>query len=267
MSERSPGGRAAGPARARRAYAWLAAAFFVHCTLIVYVGLSAGGGSVRPLAAAVAAVVLTAAPLALLVWRERRDPSTSRPARWTSRAIGIVPVHAVGVGIATAGSTGWSAVCLVALVVSAVELLPVVLAGRCLRRPLSADLGELDVEIQVKIRPTGHWMPSWLSQHDVRLTEELLIVTVRPGPRWGYARSIALAEIRAVDVRPAKAQDCSWFSSPEDSIALPTPPGDIVVVSHRHGVQLLPVELPARFAEVVRARVARRAAVALDGPT
>jgi hypothetical protein len=254
----------------RRASAWLGAAFFVHCTLIVYVGLSVVGGSVRPLAAAVAVAVLAAGPLVLLVWRERRDPTAARPARWMRRGIGVVPAHAVGVGIASAdrvvpaGSAGWSAVVMVAIAVSVVELLPVLVAGRCLHRPLSADLGELDVEIQIKIRPVEPWMPWWFSHHDVRLTDELLIVTVRPGPRWAYAKHIALAEIRAVDVRRIGERDASWFSSPEDGIALTPPPGDVVVVRHQCGVQLLPVGLPAEFADVLRTRIAKRAPTALD---
>jgi hypothetical protein len=154
----------------RRARAWLATAFFVHCTLIGYVGLSVGGGSVR----SPAAVVLAVAPLAMLVWWERREPTPARPARWMRRAVGIVPAHAVGVGLASAdrlgpaGSTAWGAAALVAVVVTVVELLLVRAAGRCALRPLSADLGELDVEIQVKIRPAAPWMPSWLSHHDVR---------------------------------------------------------------------------------------------------
>jgi hypothetical protein len=272
MPERSARERTAGPARVRWAGAWLGAAFFVHCSLIVYVGLSVVGGSVRPFAVAVAAVVLTAGPLALLLWRERRDPSAARPARWTRRGIGFVPLHAVGVGIASAdrltpaGSTGWSAVVLLALVVSVVELLPVLAAGRCLRRPLSVDLGEIDVEVDVKIRPAAPWMPSWLSHHDVRLTDELLIVTVRPGPRWAYAKFIALAEIHAVDVRRAEEWDAPWFSSPEDGLSLVAPPGDIVVIRHRHGVQLLPVEFPAEFADIVRVRIAKRAPAARDRP-
>jgi hypothetical protein len=249
----------------RRARAWLATAFFVHCTLIGYVGLSVGGGSVRPPAAAVAAVVLAVAPPAMLVWWERREPTPARPARWMRRAVGIVPAHAVGVGLASAdrlgpaGSTAWGAVALVAVVVTVVELLLVRAAGRCALRPLSADLGELDVEIQVKIRPAAPWMPSWLSHHDVRVTDELLIVTVRPGPRWGYAMCIPLADIRAVDVRPSDGRDVPWFTSPENGVALSAPPGDVVVIHHRNGVRLLPVEQPAGFAEVLDARIAKGA--------
>jgi hypothetical protein len=209
--------------------------------------------------------MLTAAPLVLVVWRERRDPIAARPARWMRRGVGFVPAHAVGVGIASAdrldpaGVAGWSAVAMVAIAVSVVELLPVLVASRCLRRPLSADLGELDIEIEVKIRPAETRMPSWLSHHDVRLTDELLIVTARPGPRWAYTKCIALAEIRAVDVRRTDERDVSWFSVSEDGIHLAPPPGDVVEIHHRHGAQLLPVDPSAGFADVVRSRLAKRA--------
>jgi hypothetical protein len=253
--------------RLRRARAWLGVAFFVHCTLIVYVGCSVAGGSVGPPAAAVAASVLTAVPMAVLLWRERRSSTAGQPWRWPRSGLAVVPVHAVGVGIAAgdllapAGMTMWTAVPSIAAVVSVVELLPVVLAGRALRRPLSADLGELDVEIRVEIRSGARrW---WLAQDDVRLTDEQLIITVRPGPRWGYVRTVDLADVRAVEVRPAREEDRPWFSTDDGHVVSP-PHGDVVVVGHRRGVQILPVFEPVGFGEVLRARVERSVRVGDD---
>lgn len=241
---------------------WLGVAFFVHCTLIVYVGCSVAGGSIGPPAAAVAAAVLTAAPMAVLLWRERRSSTAGQPWRWPASGVSAVPVHAVGVGIAAgdllgrAGMSMWSAVPSIAAVVSVVELMPVVLAARALRRPLSADLGEIDVEIQVEIRSGARRSKRWLARDDVRLTEEQLIITVRPGPRLGYMRTIDLTDVSAVEVRPAREGDGSWFSA-DDGHADSPPPGDVVVVDHRRGVQILPVFEPIGFAEILRVRVER----------
>jgi hypothetical protein len=70
---------------------------------------------------------------------------------------------------------------------------------------------------------------------------------------------IPLADIRAVDVRPSDGRDVPWFTSPENGVALSAPPGDVVVIHHRSGVRLLPVEQPAGFAEVLDARIAEGA--------
>jgi hypothetical protein len=264
MPELPTRARAAGPARLRRAHAWLRAAFVLHCTLIVYVGCAAGGGSISPIALAVVATALTVAPLVILLWRERRSSTAARPSHWVTRGLATVPVHAGGVGIASVGvftptgMTTWSAFLLTTAAVSVVELVPVVLANRALRRPLSADLGEIDIEIFVKIRSSVPWLPSWLSHDDVRLTDEALIITVRPGPTWGYARCIGLDEIREVEIRRTVDQDGAWFSVADGPVLWP-PAGDVVVIHHRLGVQILPVDEPAGFAEVLEARVARAA--------
>lgn len=269
MPDRPAGGRPRGFARLRRAHAWLGVAFFVHCTLIVYVGCAVAGGSIGPLAAAVAASVLTAAPLAVLLWRERGSSTAGQPWRWPGSGMATVPVHAVGVGIAAgdllapAGMTMWNAVPSIAAVVSAVELVPVVRAARALRRPLSADLAEIDVEIQVKIRSGVRRSRWWLAQADVRLTDEQLIITVRPGPRWGYMRTIDLTDVSAVEVRPPREGDGSWFST-DDGHAHSPPPGDVVVIDHRRGVQILPVFEPIGFAEILRVRVERAVHMGAD---
>lgn len=244
-------------------------AFFVHCTLIVYVACSVVGGSVGAPVAAVAASVLTALPLVVLWWRERRSSTAGQPWRWPRSAVAVVPVHAVGVGIAAgdllapAGMTMWSAVPSIAAVVSVVELAPVVLAARALRRPLSADLAGVDVELQVKIRSGARRPRPWLAQDDVLLTDERLIITIRPGPRWGYVRTIDLTDVRAVRVRPAREEDGPWFST-DDGHAPSLPPGDVVVIDHRRGVQILPVFEPTGFAEVLQARAERSVRVGAD---
>jgi hypothetical protein len=258
------GERSVGSARLRRARTWLGAAFFVHCSLIVYVGCSAAGGSIRPIAAAVAAPVLAVTPLVLLVRRERRSSAAGRPSWWVMRGLATVPVHAVGVAIALAGTAAWTTITMIAAAVWVVELVPVVLAARALRRPLSADLGELDIEIDVKVRSSESWRPSSLAQDDVRLTDERLIITVRPGPTWGYAMSIALAAIRDVEVRQADERDGPWFTAAGGPVLMP-PPGDVVAIHHGDGLQILPVFDPTGFAEVLRARV-ERTARGLDRP-
>jgi hypothetical protein len=205
--------------------------------------------------------VLAVAPLVLLLWRERRSSAAGRPSLWVTRALATVPVHAVGVGIALAGlrapaGATWTAITMIAAGVWAAELVPIVLAARALRRPLSADLGELDIEIDVKVRSSESWRPSWLAQDDVRLTDERLIITVRPGPTWGYATSIALAAIRDVEVRRAEERDGPWFTAAGGPVLMP-PPGDVVAIHHGDGLQILPVFDPAGFADALRARVER----------
>jgi hypothetical protein len=253
-----------GSGRLRRAHSSLRVAFFVHCTLIVYVAFSVSSGSIRPVADAVAATALAVTPLAVLLWRERRSPAVGRPSRWVTRGLATVPGHAVGVGVgmavagvlAPAGMTMWTAVTVIAAAVSVGELLPAALASRALRRPLSADLGELDIEVQVEIRSTMNGLPSWLAQDDVRLTDSSLIMTVRPGPARAYAKSIVLAEIRDVEIRRTDERDGPWFPVVDDYLLWP-PPGDVVVIHHGEGVQILPVYEPAGFAAVLEARVAR----------
>ena len=259
MPELPAGGRQPGAARVRRAHGWLRVAFFVHCTLIVYVWCLVSGGAVRPIGAAVAGATLAVTPLVLLLWRERRASTARRPSHWVGRGSVTVPAHAVGVAVATSdlfmsGTARSVAIMVIAMTVSAIELVPVVLASRILRRPLSADLGEIDMEIRLKVRSAVQWLPSWLAQDDVRLGGETLAITVRPGPTWAYAKYIGLAEIRDVDVRRSKEQDGPWFPAVEGHTFC-TPPGDVVVIRHGEGAQVLPVVDAAGFAEVLRARV------------
>jgi hypothetical protein len=260
MAESPARDRQVSARRVWRARRWLGLAFFLHCGLIVHVASAVGTGSVRPLVPAVTASVFVAVPLAVLYVWERRSPSARRPSCWAGRGSFVAVLHGVGVGIAfagplrTAGFSTWGAVSSVAASVVVVELVPVLLAARGLRRPLSRDLGEADVEIRVKIRPPERWMPSWMSQHDVRLTDEHLIVMVRPGPTWGYAKYVPLSDVRGVEVRRTDERDASWFSA-EDGFVLPPAPGDAVVVHHRTGVQLLPVRDAAGFAEVLAGRI------------
>ncbi len=246
--------------RLRRAHAWLCTTLFLRCTTFVFVVFAVAGGSIRPTGAAVAAAVLAVMSLAVLLWLERREPVAKRPARWLRRGSAVIPPHAVAFGVAAAALYGggeplawWQAVQF-ACAGLVVELMSVALASRALRWPLSAELGEMDVEVQVKVRSSAEWLPVWLSHDDVTLTEDALITTLRPGGKWAFMERIRLADIVDVDTRQTTAEDGPWFVVDEGQMFWP-PAGQAVVITHRLGTRLLPVHDAERFALVLRARM------------
>jgi hypothetical protein len=246
--------------RLRRAHVWLCTALFVHCTTFVFVVVAVAGGSIRPTGAAVAAAVLAAVSLTVLPWLERLDPVAKRPARWLRRGSAVVTPHAVAFGIAASALYGggaplawWQAVQF-ACAGLVIELMAVALASRALRWPLSAELGEMDVEVQVKLRSSAEWLPVWLSHDDVTLTGEALITTLRPGGKWAFMERIGLADIVDVDTRQTTAEDGPWFITDDGQRFWP-PAGQAIVITHRLGTRQLPVHDAERFAVVLRARV------------
>jgi hypothetical protein len=247
--------------RLRRARGWLGMAFLVHGTTFVFVLFAAAaGGSIRPTAAALAAGALAVLSLVLLLWWERRLPTARRPALWVRRGTMVVLLNAVAFGIA-AGAVldrtsppSWEKVVLFACAPLVIEYLAIRLASGALRRPLSSDLGEMNIEVLAKIRSSAEWRPSWLANDDVRLADDSIVITVRPDSKWAFVARIEFADVVDVDIRRTTAQDGPWFVADGGRMFWP-PSGDVVAIKHRQGSQLLPVYEPAGFAEVLRARI------------
>lgn len=243
--------------RTRRARIWLTAAQVVHGSTFVFVVLVLVAGSVPTGAAVVAGVLVAVAPVLLARW-ERRAPSRGRPAIWPRRGLAIVLPHAAAFGIAAGArseptSLPWSQVLLFAAALMVVEGGAICLASRALRFPLTPEIGEMDVEVLVRIRPVATWLPAWLSNDDVRMTGDALVVTVRPSPTCAYATRIALADVTDVAVRPTGDREEPWLVV--DGHRLWPPAGEAVVIIRRSGATMLPVHRPGAFAEVVRARI------------
>ncbi|GAA5129356.1 hypothetical protein [Pseudonocardia adelaidensis] len=245
-------------ARLRRARGFLAAAWFVHGTTLVIAALAVVTGVVRPLPLALAVVVFAAVPLGALIRWERTEPSARRPAGWVRRAVGVALPHQVGFGLAAA--TLWErqvpvglAWLVFAAVPMSVELTAVALASRAMRRPLTADLGRMEVEVLAKIRSSDSRIPAMFSNDDVVITDKALVITVRPDLTWKFVETIDLADIAEIDVRPATAGE-RWLVT-EDGRVYATPPGNVVRVVHRSGVRSIPVEDPSGFASVLGARI------------
>jgi hypothetical protein len=246
-------------ARLRRARLWLDSAIGVHVLTLVAINLLVGAGYVQPAMTAAAATVLATGPLLVLLWYEGRHPSDSRPACWPARALVAALPQSAASGLVGGGLLGetvgapWQQGVLLACVTLLVQVGPAVLAGRMLRRPLTPELGETSIEVLVKIR-SSRGVPGWLEHGDVRLTDQAIITTVRPNMSWKAVICIRLADVAAVDARPGTSEDSPWITLGE-GLAYDVPPGDVVVIRHRHGTRVLPVHDAAAFADVVRLRV------------
>jgi hypothetical protein len=244
--------------RLRHARLWLSVTQFVHGSTFVFVLLAVAGGSIRSTGAAVLAAALAIGPLVMLLRWERRTPSSHRPAHWPRRGSAVVVPHAAAFGIAAGeltgtGSPSWLRVVLFACGLLVVELVAIALASRALRHPLSAELGEMDVEVLAKIRPAAGDRPSWLANDEVLVTGDALITTVRPDSKWAFAERIGLGDVVDVEIRRTTGEDGPWFEA--EGQAFWPPSGDAVVVTHGSGTRLLPVYDPHGFADVLRARV------------
>ncbi|GAA0925132.1 hypothetical protein GCM10009559_09780 [Pseudonocardia zijingensis] len=242
--------------RLRRTRLWLTWAQVVHGGSFVFVVLALVDGAVPPVGA-MAAGALLVAPLVAFALQERRAPSRRRPAIWPRRGLLVVLPHAAVFGIVVAvrsepASPPWGQALLFAGLLLVVEFGAIWRASRVLRFPLTPELGEMDVEILVEIRSDAAWQPAWLSQHDVRMTDDALIITVRPTPKFGYAARIDLADVTGVLVRPAADREGPWFVV--DGYTFWPPAGDVVVIRHGSGSTVLPVHEPEAFAAVVRSR-------------
>jgi hypothetical protein len=240
-----------------RARIFLGIAWFVHGATLVFATLAVVTGGARPLAMALTASVLVVSPLIALAHWERTAPSSGRPSRWLRRSVGVAVPHQLGFGVTVTALSEWAAPALWQCLVFAaaplvVEVTAVALAARALQRPLSAELGTMPVEVLVRIRNADARLPVFLSNDDVVLTSTALVTTVRPNSKWGFVETVALDDITEVEVRRAATPE-TWFVI-EGERGYPAPPGDLVRVVHRRGVRLLPVEDPAGFAAVLRAR-------------
>jgi hypothetical protein len=111
----------------------------------------------------------------------------------------------------------------------------------------------MEVDVLAKVRSSPPRVPTFLANDEVVLTGTALVLTVRPNPRWRFVESVPLVDIVGVAVRPGAAGE-PWFVT-EDEQVYAVPPGDVVRVVHGSGARSLPVEDPAGFAEVLRARI------------
>jgi hypothetical protein len=256
---KDPGRRAS--ARLRRARLWLDSAIGLHVLTLVAINFLVGSGYVQPAANAAVAIVLATAPLLVLLWYEGRERSDSRPACWPARALVTSLPQSAASGLVGGGLLGetvvapWQQGVLLACATLLVQVGPAVLASRILRRPLTPELGETSVEVLVKIR-SNRGVPGWLEHDDVRLTDEAIITTVRPNMSWKAVICIRLSDVAAVDARPGTSEDNPWITLGE-GLGYDVPPGDVVVIHHRHGARVLPVHDAAAFADVIRLRAGK----------
>jgi hypothetical protein len=220
--------------------------------------LAVVAGEVRPLVLALAVAVLVVGPLVALVGWERTASSSTRPAVWVRRAVGVAVPHQFGFALAatahwelwTPSALQWGVFAATPL---AAELVAVALASRALRKPFTYELGGMEVDVLAKIRSSNQRVPAFLSNDEAVLTGTDLVITVRPNQKWKFIEAIALQDIVDVDVCPGTTGEPWTFT--EDDRAHPTPPGDVVRVVHRSGVRSIPVEDPTGFANVLRARI------------
>jgi hypothetical protein len=244
--------------RLRCSRVWLTAAQLVHGSTFVFVVLAVIDGLMPTTGAAIAAA-LAVGSLVVLGWWERRAPSSGRPAMWPRRGLGVVLPHAAAFGIAAEARTEmtavppWSQVLLFACALLVFEGGAVCQASWVLRFPLTPELGEMDVEVLVKIRSVIGWMPAWLSHDDVRLTGDSLVISVRPNSTWTYVVRIDLLDVTDVVVRSTTSWGGPWLVV--DGHRFWPAVGDAVVITHRSGTTLLPVDRPDAFAAVVRSRL------------
>lgn len=248
-------------ARVRRARLWLDSAIAVHLLTLVAINFLVGSGYVQPAAKAAVASALGTGPLLMLLWYERRHPSDDRPACWPARAFATSLPQAAASGLAGGELLGetvlapWQHGVLIACATLLAQVGPASVASRTLRRPLTPELGATSVEVLARIR-SKRGVPGWLEYDDVRLTDQAIITTVRPNFSWKAVICIPLIEVRSVDARPGTPQDNPWIEL-DDDLAYDVPPGDVVVIRHGHGTQVLPVHDAAAFADVVRLRAGR----------
>ncbi|WP_232667434.1 hypothetical protein [Pseudonocardia sp. TRM90224] len=231
--------------RLRRHRAWRRTAWAGHGGMATAITGMMAVGPVQ--AAGIAAVFATITPLLILVWREHRTPSTATPSVFRNRSIGVATTQGAGLWLLVGGAIAWLAAPAAAVALA----FPAVAAFRAVRYPLSAELGETDVEIRVRIRTVG-LQPSWSSPHSATLTGTDITITAQSSPTRIYQERIPLGDVLDIDIRSADPTDDPWFSF--DGFWLATPPGEVMVVRHTKGKRVLPVLHAAEFGAVARAR-------------
>jgi hypothetical protein len=246
---------------------WLVSALAAHVLTLVSTVVAVASHGFRGGAPDAVVILLAVAPLIALLWFERRRPSGNRPDSWPVRTLVAALPQALGFAMAASDLLAhttfppWQRIVLLASVPLLVQTGAAVTATRSVRRPLSAELGETDLEVRVELRSVRPGVPRWLCMEDVRLTGQEIIIIVQPGPTWRAMHRIALIDVIGVDARPATPHDNPWLTL-DDGSGYRMVPGDVVVLRHRHGTQLLPAYDADAFADVIRARArkVRRAA-------
>jgi hypothetical protein len=248
-------------ARGRRARLWLNTAAVVHVIVMGAINGVVASSLARPTATAAVVSVLATGPLLMMVWYERRNPSANRPTCWPARALAASLPQGAAVAMIASGLLGetvhtpWGYGVALACATLLVQVGPAVLASRTLRHPLTPELGEMSVEVLVHIR-SNRGVSAWLEYDDVRLTDQQIITIVRPNLSWKWMICIPLIDVTAVEVRPGTPKDNPWIRI-DDALAYDLPPGDVVVIHHRQGTQVLPIHNAAAFAEVIRVRAGK----------
>jgi hypothetical protein len=242
--------------RLRRARRWLGVAIGAH-VLIAAITVVVLRSAVLD-SAPFSWILIGAAALPVLVMAlvERRDPSRTRPMHWPLRSASMGVPQALAAGGAAALAVGTdpvvtSAVGVIALLAA---LGPAAMAGRALRSPFTADLGELDVEIIEKIRVFGHRRNRWSASDHAALTRSELQITLWPDVRTFRRLTFPLETIGEVTVRAATTHDNPWITL-DTGQTYTVPAGTTVLaITHRHGSGVLPVYRPHAFAVLLDVR-------------
>jgi hypothetical protein len=248
--------------RLQRARTWLVIGISGQLGSLVGLVVLVSLGRVQPPAVAVVALGLMGAPLVVLAWTGWRRSGLDRPANWPGWVLAAALSQTVAWVLTMTGSFGgnplgapWLRVVVPTLVAS-IPTAAAVLAARSVLRPLSAELGQLDVEVRVKIRTGTTTLPHWIMPDEVRLTARELVTLLRPSPSYAAVDRVALADVTGIEIRAGRWQDNPWMRLP-DGREYHLPPGEVVEVRLRHGTRVLPVSETMAFTEVLRARVAR----------
>ena len=263
QDQTSPAGLAR---RGRRARAWLAVTVALHVLMLALTVALLPLGRITQADSLVIIIVLAVAPLAGVLWWERRRPSTHQPHKWPWRSLTVAFPQGIALGFAVNAVLDADALGtpLRLLLILAMPLIPAAaaeLARRSLLWPMVAELGAGDVEVLVEPR-TSH--RPWFYSDSIALRSREIVITVRSGPgRAAYhpkTERIALADVTAVGARLALPQDSPWITL-SDGRGLSVPPGDVVVVQcglqGQAATRVLPVADAAVFAGVIRTRVSR----------
>jgi hypothetical protein len=89
---------------------------------------------------------------------------------------------------------------------------------------------------------------------NVRLTAHEIVITVQFGPTYLAERRIPLEDVRSVRAREAIPRDGPWLIT-NDKHRCHVPPGEVVVIKHEKGTQILPLYDAAAFADIIDVRV------------
>jgi hypothetical protein len=214
---------------------------------------------------ALAGILICSATVPVLgMWLvERRASSRTRPVLWPLRsaAVGVPQSLAIGVAAGLDGGTSSAVAGAAGAVALLAPLAAASMASRTLRSPLTADLGELDIEIMDKIRVLGPGLNRWSASDYASITRDELQITLWPDLRTARRYTFPLETIEEVTVRAATEYENPWITL-DTGQTYGIPGGTIVLaLTHSRGRGILPVYRPHEFAELLNVRrraVARR---------